>query len=690
MGCNCNEVKKCKSTECTGCPIKDLYGNCVNLALGTLPCSGINADNTLDNVIQALDEFICSKIDNIANFITLINIGGGAELYAGDTVLGKKQMKTLISTDGTVTINPLTEAVDLTVKDSIVANTNTAVQPGDNVSVLNNDAGYLTSFSETDTLQSVTSRGNITTNNLIVKDTPQSITTIGLDSITNISGYGQRLFASWNTLNFSRSTNTTVEGFDVGYGLSVVTIPALQKTTLGFFVPKDTNNELLGNYYSLYLPADVSVPSDKVAVFNGRVEGSDAVDNNEFTTLSQVNTIVQGQVTPSIRKFIVNNLYTGTTEEGTIIKPYKTIDSAVNAYLGTGTPDAPEHQGSTIVIQKGNDYYYTGNFNYRDLSVTIEEGTLFVSNPSVGEFLMDLDTINGATNSDNNIIINKGATLEIRRSGFKNRGVDRTIETGTKLITMGGEGTLFGQFSTGVLFEQNYEDLPNHTNNVSGTDIILKDIDIRTNKAVYKIGGKSSISFNTVNCRCNNQGGGINHKFYKQVGGDIYKNKSTFTNLGDPIETVFHMEIRESALGDPYLRMDNCIIHNDSPTDYMITIENTSTTKTTMQPEIEMYQNKTLFSKFISVFNVTYPTIMTKILFKYNIIGTGNLCTKTTGTLDVDLTRDNTTSVTNNVGQNVVENLRVFTDRLTALANPSMEKGSKFFNETTDNIDIIP
>ena len=44
----------------------------------------------------------------------------------------------------------------------------TATQPGDNVSTLTNDSGYLTSYTETDTLDSVTDRGATTTNAVTV------------------------------------------------------------------------------------------------------------------------------------------------------------------------------------------------------------------------------------------------------------------------------------------------------------------------------------------------------------------------------------------------------------------------------------------------------------------------------------------------------------------------------------------
>lgn len=49
-----------------------------------------------------------------------------------------------------------------------IATWNSALQSGDNISLLNNDAGYLTSYSESDTLQSVTDRGNTTTNSLTI------------------------------------------------------------------------------------------------------------------------------------------------------------------------------------------------------------------------------------------------------------------------------------------------------------------------------------------------------------------------------------------------------------------------------------------------------------------------------------------------------------------------------------------
>jgi hypothetical protein len=69
----------------------------------------------------------------------------------------------------------------------------TATQPGDNVSTLTNDSGYITSYTETDTLDSVTDRGATTTNAVTVGnltstgiDDNASATAVTIDSSGNV------------------------------------------------------------------------------------------------------------------------------------------------------------------------------------------------------------------------------------------------------------------------------------------------------------------------------------------------------------------------------------------------------------------------------------------------------------------------------------------------------------------------
>lgn len=63
-----------------------------------------------------------------------------------------------------------------------------ATQPGDNISTLTNDSGYLTSYTETDTLDNVTGRGATTTNRVTVGGITLTNSYIEENRATSITG----------------------------------------------------------------------------------------------------------------------------------------------------------------------------------------------------------------------------------------------------------------------------------------------------------------------------------------------------------------------------------------------------------------------------------------------------------------------------------------------------------------------
>lgn len=85
----CNQPPLCAPNDCS-CPIKDLSTDCILYTGPNLPCSGIESKTILTDLIEQLDEFICTKVDQTSALVTLINVGEGEDIYAGDNLLGKK------------------------------------------------------------------------------------------------------------------------------------------------------------------------------------------------------------------------------------------------------------------------------------------------------------------------------------------------------------------------------------------------------------------------------------------------------------------------------------------------------------------------------------------------------------------------------------------------------------------------
>jgi len=117
--CGCNEpvydlCNKCPPQECA-CPIQ-LSSNCITLDLSDpLPCSGIESGLILTEAIQQLDANMCAIRDDIEASINLVNVGTGAELYKGIDGIGRREIKSITSTDNSITITENTDSINIAV-----------------------------------------------------------------------------------------------------------------------------------------------------------------------------------------------------------------------------------------------------------------------------------------------------------------------------------------------------------------------------------------------------------------------------------------------------------------------------------------------------------------------------------------------------------------------------------------------
>lgn len=114
----CNQQPLCTQNDCS-CPIKDLSTDCILYTGPNLPCSGIESKTILTDLIEQLDEFICTKVAQTSALVTLINVGEGEDIYAGDNLLGKKIRTIQTSNSGSVGVG-LLKPVSFDVSDGLV------------------------------------------------------------------------------------------------------------------------------------------------------------------------------------------------------------------------------------------------------------------------------------------------------------------------------------------------------------------------------------------------------------------------------------------------------------------------------------------------------------------------------------------------------------------------------------------
>lgn len=110
MPCNCNTpttthcgCQPCEDTNpgCS-CPIKDLSTDCILYTGPVLACSGIEIDTVLTDLLVQLDQFVCDKFEEAINYLTLTNVGNGAEVFRGISGIGEKELRTIVSEDTTL------------------------------------------------------------------------------------------------------------------------------------------------------------------------------------------------------------------------------------------------------------------------------------------------------------------------------------------------------------------------------------------------------------------------------------------------------------------------------------------------------------------------------------------------------------------------------------------------------------
>jgi len=94
---NYDPCTSCQQEEKCACPVRDLSFDCLLWSGDSLACSGIEPNITGTQLIIQLDQFICDTFAQVDNFITLINIGGGAEIFAGINMIGNRELRTLTS-----------------------------------------------------------------------------------------------------------------------------------------------------------------------------------------------------------------------------------------------------------------------------------------------------------------------------------------------------------------------------------------------------------------------------------------------------------------------------------------------------------------------------------------------------------------------------------------------------------------
>ncbi len=128
MGCEkCNECNEQPCTEVNGscdCIQKDMSTDCILYTGEDLTCSGITNTTILTEVITKLDAHICNKFQEAVEYLRIVNVGDGAEVYSGINGVGARQLRSIVTQESqmvdivqnedTISITPGRPSLNLT------------------------------------------------------------------------------------------------------------------------------------------------------------------------------------------------------------------------------------------------------------------------------------------------------------------------------------------------------------------------------------------------------------------------------------------------------------------------------------------------------------------------------------------------------------------------------------------------
>ena len=246
--CGCSPTP-CATTNCA-CDVY-LSSDCVNNVKANMPCSDIPKGLSLTEVLEQLDAFICAKFDTVTNYFTLINIGGGAEIYKDVNNLGQKELRTIstsetvnplitvVQNSNTVDINPNRTNLQVFIENLIP--TYTAQNLGAGIAVYKEKVGTEFKFKS---LTSTNSSATITETETTV-DLAIPVTSIEAGTNTTVTGAGVtgNPFIINSTFHLVAGSNITLTG--TGTSLDPINI----STTEPAWLRGDTKEVVCDNTY---------------------------------------------------------------------------------------------------------------------------------------------------------------------------------------------------------------------------------------------------------------------------------------------------------------------------------------------------------------------------------------------------------------------------------------------------------
>lgn len=126
-GCGCSKTtieykkcNKCKPEVPCDCPVKDLSTDCGIYKGDDIKCGEttvVAKNRILSDALKDIVAYMCQRFSDLMEYLKLINVGTGAQIYAGDTLLGVKKIRTLTEADTLIDIVQSTDEISIGVNE---------------------------------------------------------------------------------------------------------------------------------------------------------------------------------------------------------------------------------------------------------------------------------------------------------------------------------------------------------------------------------------------------------------------------------------------------------------------------------------------------------------------------------------------------------------------------------------------
>lgn len=556
----CTDCKPCKENRVIPC-IKS-NTDCI-YASSDLKCVDTKKGELLTRVLRKLDKSICKLREYVETRLQylFINTGNGAEILK-EAPVGTIKMKTLRSPEGSISISQEDDTIDFETVPPESISLALDITRVDGVDYLDfNGVGNIVS---TDGTVGVEKDGD--TFDLSAKTT-EILNSTTIRAIKENNYYilqSREVESSDGTIEVNRTESS--------YDLSA-NIVTVDSSTCGM------GEKLVDYNPDTRVLTPLCLVSDTISI--EREGGS--------VRINAVQT--EEGVVPAI---VVNNKYTGQIEEGTLIRPFKNLSSAIQHYVGSGTRATPEREGAVIIVQSSDTQYNVStDISYKDLTLFISTSTTVVYTGT--GFFINTDLIvdsNGDSVPTTISIVMEADSSRMATTagslGMTNGNNMGSREYSQSIRITGGVLDMAGTYNESrVMFSLNEANLPIDSNN-NHTNLTISNTMIQSpNNRIIVSGIGTSARIDD----CQTSSGTISNTLtnlslepIKSIGGSISFTGGSLQPLGATAPTAtrdYFITFSEDNRGK--VRIDNCQILFPNRTKYL------AYNKGTNENSIEIY-----------------------------------------------------------------------------------------------------